>query len=206
MGRPHNLKRFVEAYKATGATLPIHVMLDAADAINYKDVEVPPNFKRCSVPAGTRIGSMYQILYHNFPNEEYYGIIADDVVPETPGWDVILKDACLPNKISWGFDGIQNGRLPTHPFIGGELVKKLGWWAPPGIQHWFIDNVWKIIADELGVGVYLPEVRMMHHHPVNKKAEDDDTYKNQPDHQADLNATNYFVQNHLAAALQRARS
>ncbi len=205
MGRPHNLKRFVDTYLATEATIPIYIIFDAADAHNYVNVDVPKHFKRTSVPAGTRLGDIYRIIFHNFPNEAFYGVVADDLVPETPHWDVKLRDACLPNKIAWGFDGIQNERLPTHPFIGGELLRKLGWWAVPGVQHWFIDNVWKILADELKVGVYLPEVRMMHHHVMNQKAPLDHTYANQPDTNKDQAAYLHFMQYEMPAALARAR-
>lgn len=183
--RPESLKRFIAAYNATGGTLPIWVILDANDAYRYVDVELPTHWRRLSVPCGTPLGGIFAKLFKKYPNEDYYGMVADDIVPETSGWDVIMADLCKPDKIVWACDGIQNEKLPVHPFIGGDLVRKLGWWAAPTLKHWFVDNVWGNLAQSLGCGVYLPQVKMTHYHYINGLAGLDRTYREQPDHVVD---------------------
>ncbi len=165
--RPHLLEQFVRAYKQTEGTLPIHVILDAADAHHYAAVQLPSHWKRVTVPAGTRLGDIYKLVFEAYPSCEFYAMVGDDVVPETMHWDIALKESCLPDKIAWGWDSIQNDKLPTHPFIGGELVRKLGWFAAPPLQQYFVDNVWKHVADALQCGVYLPNVKMRHAHYIN---------------------------------------
>jgi len=192
-GRPHSLERFIKAYNDTGGTLPIWVVLDANDAHRYNDIETPSHWRRISVSAGTSLGGIFDKIFKKYPDESYYGMVADDVFPETKGWDVTMSTLCQPDKIVWGWDGIQNERLPVHPFIGGNLVRKLGWWAAPGLKHWFVDNVWKNIADSLGCGVYLPDVKMTHLHYVNGGAPVDRTYREQPDHGADERAYFQFM-------------
>ncbi len=184
-GRPQNLRRFVSAYLRTGGSLPIYVVFDAKDAFRYNDVKTPANWVRAAAPSGTPLGGIFDLIFKKYPNEDYYGMVADDVVPETEGWDVALSEACKPDKIAWGEDGIQNERLPVHPFIGGDLVRKLGWWAAPNLKHWFVDNVWKDLTVALNNGVYLPNVKMIHHHIVNGKAQNDRTYDDQPSHDDD---------------------
>lgn len=184
-GRPESLKRFIKAYKSTCATLPIWIILDANDAYRYADIDIPKHWKRVSVPTGTPLGGIFSRLFDKYPDEPYYAMVADDVVPETSGWDVIMAGLCKPNKIVWGWDGIQNEKLPVHPFIGGDLVRKLGWWAAPGLKHWFVDNVWKNLAESLSCGIYLPNVKMTHHHHINGYAAVDRTYREQPNHAAD---------------------
>lgn len=206
MGRPASLTRFVEAYKRTSATLPIHVVMDAADAWRYNDVVTPDHWKRCSVPTGMRLGDIFNTVYRTFPDEFYYGMVADDVVPETPGWDVTLANACQPDKISWGCDGIQNEHLPVHPFIGGNLVRALGWWATPGIKHWFVDNVWKHLAVSLDCAAYLPNVIMRHLHPAAGTARSDRTYENQPSHGADQATYLAFMQNQFPSIVEKIKS
>lgn len=180
-GRPENLRRFIRLYKETSATLPIHVIFDSEDSYRYNDVETPNHWKRVSAPAGTTLGGIFELIFKKYPNELYYGMVADDVAPETSGWDVIMAELCQPDKIVWGCDELQNEKLPVHPFIGGDLVRKLGWWACPGLKHWYVDNVWKSIADALGCGLYLPQVKMIHRHYVNGRAPLDRTYRGQPD-------------------------
>jgi hypothetical protein len=183
--RPLNLKRFIRAYKETESTLPIWVIFDAADAYRYNDVETPDHWKRVSAPAGTSLGGIFDLIFKKYPNEDYYAMVADDVVPETAEWDIIMAAHCQPDKIVWARDDLQNEKLPVHPFIGGDLVRQLGWWAAPGLKHWFVDNVWKNIADSLQCGVYLDEVKLTHLHYTNGRAQMDRTYREQPDHGVD---------------------
>lgn len=201
--RPLNLRRFISAYEKTRGVLPIHVVLDAANAYLYDNIKLPSNWKRCTVPPGTRLGDIFNLIYKAFPNEDYYGMVADDIVPESFNWDTKLAAACQPNKIAWGWDGIQNENLPVHPFIGGDLVRALGWWAAPGIKHWFVDNVWKNLAVVLHNGRYFADIRMTHYHYVNGLAEMDLTYKNQPSHSNDEASYVQFMRTEFPKIVQR---
>lgn len=192
-GRPLNLKRFIRAYDDTKAIIPIWLILDANDGYRYNLIEIPPHWKRVSVPAGTPLGGIFKRVFEKYPHEDYYGMVADDVVPETEGWDKIMVSACKPDKIVWGRDDLQNEKLPVHPFIGGDLVRRMGFWAAPGMKHWFVDNAWKAIADALGCGVYLSDVHMIHRHYVNGRAQMDKTYQEQPNHVADQVAFQKFM-------------
>lgn len=184
-GRPESLRRFCHQYYLTKAELPIHVIFDAKDAWRYNDVKTPEHWRRISAPAGMPIGEIFNVIFKKYPNEPFYGMVADDVLPETMHWDTTLRDACTPDKIAWGYDSIQNENLPVHPFIGGDLLRKIGWWAAPGLKHWFVDNAWKSLTLALGNGVYLPDVKMTHLHPLNGRAANDRTYEEQPLHAAD---------------------
>ncbi len=204
--RPDSLRRFIHHYRLTGGTLPIWVILDAHDAYCYSAIELPSGWRRISVPAGTPLGGIFDKLFKKYSDEPYYAMVADDVMPQTQGWDVIMATACQPDKIAWGWDGIQNENLPVHPFIGGNLVRNLGWWAAPGMKHWFVDNVWKQIADSLNCGVYLPDVKMTHLHFINGKAQMDRTYEEQPDHKTDQNAYLKFMNEEFGEAIERVKA
>lgn len=183
--RPDSLKRFVQAYKDTDGTLPVWVMLDIDNAGPYAGIELPKLWRKVRVSSGVRIGAIFNTVFRHSPNEDFYAILADDVVPETNRWDLVLKEACLPDKISWGFDGGHDETLPRHPFIGGNLVRKMGYISPLGVQHWYVDNAWRDIASALDCGDYRPEVRMTHHHYTAGRSQKDRTYTEQPDNQQD---------------------
>jgi len=206
MRRPENLERFIKAYNDTQATLPIWVIFDAHNAFQYDGIETPKHWRRVSVPAGMRLGDIFNRVFKKYPDEKYYAMVADDIIPETKGWDLLLEEACLPDKIAWGWDSIQNEQLPVHPFIGGNLVRKLGWWAAPGLKHWYVDNVWKGLADALHCGVYRPDIRMRHCHYANGKAPFDRTYEDQPNHQTDYNNYVKFMQKDFRKVIDRVKS
>jgi hypothetical protein len=203
MGRPEKAQRFIDSYHATGGTLPVWLVLDGADEYQYAHISLPHHWRRLSVPAGMKPGDILNLLFSQFPDDPYYAAMADDVVPETAQWDVKLRDACLPDKVAWGYDGIEN--MGSHPFIGGDLLRKLGWWVAPGLKRSCIDGVWNIIATKLNRAIYLPEVRTIHHHHTNQKAAFDTTYAAKADSPDDVQTFRAFLKNDLAAALERAK-
>ncbi len=201
--RPNNLIRFIHYYYLTKATIPVWVIFDEADAFRYNHVKTPEHWKRLTVAKGTPLGGIFKKIFEKYPNEPFYGMVADDVVPETMEWDRLLLEACMPDKIAWGADGIQDVNLPVHPFIGGDLIRKLGWWSAPDLKHWFVDNVWKDLTVALGNGAYLPDVKMTHFHMVNGKAPNDRTYEDQPAHGVDRAVYIDFLDNKFPAILER---
>lgn len=203
--RPENLRRFIRHYKETGASLPVWLVFDESNAYHYVDVDLPSGFRKCIVDTGTRIGEIFNLIFKNHPHEDFYGIIADDVTPETYRWDLLLREACLPDKISWGFDGGHDETLPRHPFIGGDLVRRLGFISCPGVRHWYVDDAWRDIAEALDCGRYLPEVRMKHRHPTTGLAQGDRTYSEQPDPKVDQMIYNRWKAEELPALVDRLR-
>lgn len=177
--RPQNVKRFFEAYKKTLAVEQVVLLIDDDDKYLPDYMNLGTDFY-FYLNKADGIGGLMNLFYEDNPNESYYALIADDVLPETEHWDIILKHGCLETGgITWGADGIQNEGLPTHPFINGNLVRKLGYIAHPKLKHCFIDNCWHIAAKIIGGGYY-PNIKMTHMHYLNGKAHMDDTYKNQP--------------------------
>lgn len=183
--RPDNVRRFFHYYKETGATLPVWLVLDSDNSWFYGDIELPKLCRKVRVSPGTKIGDIFNIIFKYHPNEDYYAILADDVVPTTFRWDIILKEAAGRDRIAWGYDGGCDETLPRHPFIGGDLVRKLGFIAVPGVKHWFVDNGWKDLSQALNCGEYRPEVRMTHMHYTIGKSPRDRTYDEQPDPRTD---------------------
>lgn len=207
MGRPQLLERFIEAYWKTKAVLPVVVVLDAGDPARrwYGSLRYPETFIVKIAPAGMKIGPILNAMFDENKEEGYYGFMADDCVPETIGWDVKLAEACKPDKVAWGHDGLQNEALATHPFVGGDLIRALGFWQLPGAQHCFGDTVLTDLARVLGRAVYLSEVHTVHHHKWNGLAADDATYAAQPDFAADKAVYEKFRAEEFDGLVQRLR-
>lgn len=209
MGRPHNLKRFIEHYRATQACTPVCVVFDAADPAlpGYSELDFPANFIKVSVPAGTRVPAIQNLIFRQFNDMGFYGLIGDDCVPETRNWDVILAGACLyRDGVAWGDDSIQGPNIATHPFISGNYARRLGWLTPPHFTHFYADNVIGDIAKALNRDVYMPEIRTIHHHHINGLAPMDSTYANLPNMQGDRTVHEIFMREDFPRIIQRMKA
>ena len=185
-GRPQLLKRALKCCEDTGVTERILLVFNEDDRKNYEE-KYTASFPidELIIPAGSRLNDCFNKAVEAYPNEPYYGQVSDDCTPETPKWDVKLRDACVPDKIAWPCDSLGSGKLPGFAFLGGDLVRKMGFFYPHTIKHWYTDNFLGAIVNKMGNGVYLPHIMLRHRHMVNGLAERDATYENQPDHNAD---------------------
>ena len=147
-------------------------MLDEDDPM-LGGYEIPEGW---NVRIGPRapLSVIYNRVFEEFPDLPWYGIFADDVTPETEGWDEKLIEAAGSDGMAYPDDGIGE---PTHFCLGGDLVREMGWLAYPGLNRLYIDTVWRDIAKSRGVLRYLPDVKVTHRHPSVGLALMDRTYR-----------------------------
>jgi hypothetical protein len=184
-GRPNSLKRFAEAYLKTQSTTKIFVRLDDDDTFlkDYLTLTLPGTF---IVRVGPRQGlrsAMNEVL-ELYPNEPYYGLGADDLVPQTIEWDKKLFEISGTTKISFPNDLGKKSKkdLPTHPCVGGDLVRAIGWFGLPTVYHFYLDDTWKYIGQHLNCITRLDDVIVEHVHYSRQKSEFDQTYKETTNH------------------------
>lgn len=169
--RPHNIKRLADAFRETSVSTPVLLRLDDDD----------PYLSRYTCPDGWELVIRPRRPLSDCYNEvfdrglDWYGLFADDVVPETPRWDTLLIEAAGSDRVSFGNDGIDI--LPTHFVVGGELVREIGFVALPGLDRIYMDTVWNDIATERNVLSYLPDVHIPHLHFSNRMGKMDKTYR-----------------------------
>jgi len=172
-GRPHNVARFIDAYRRTGATTPVWLRFDHDDP--QQEYDVPDNWIIEVGPRGP-LSSIYNEFFAEYPNLDWYGFIADDVVPETFQWDKTLIEAAGKDRMAVPVGGKTTGGTP-HFVLGGDLVRSVGWLALPGLERLYIDTVWGDIARKRDVLEFLLDVTLEHHHFSNNKALFDATYR-----------------------------
>jgi len=120
-------------------------------------------------------------------NCQQYPIIgwsADDVRYLKPGWDLMIRQAMQGQevKIVYGPDGIQNEKLPTHPFVTSSIVKALGYLIYPGLRHYYNDNYLKSLGTALGCLRYHPNFVIEHRHHSTGKSPFDMLYSSNEKH------------------------
>jgi hypothetical protein len=177
-GRPQHFQRFVDCWIETKASTTVYVRLDECDPTieEYKKIIVPPEFI-VIIGSRARLGKAMNELFEKYPNEKFYGLLADDLIPQTEYWDQLLINAAGLNKISQANDLTRNPKICMHPCIGGDLVRAAGFFGFPLNVHYCLEVVWKEVSRCFkGTLKYLPNVIVENAHPDYGKATVDQTY------------------------------
>lgn len=178
-GRPNNLKRFVYQYESTKASSPIMIRLDEDDPYlgEYKKIDYPDTFKIVIGPRA-RLGAAMAELYETYPDLDWYGLLADDLIPKTEYWDKKMIDAAGTKFIVGADDGRGKAHQFCHPIVGGDLVRAVGWFSLPCCTHFCVELPWKYLANrgDKRFRKMLLDVVVEHAHYRWGQAEKDQTY------------------------------
>ncbi len=178
--RPHNIARLITAWRDTGATTAAVLCVDRDDPMiaGYKSLSMPSGLGwRMMVGKRKRLSAWYNRAFKRWPALPWYGVFADDVLPETPGWDRELVALAGEDRLAFGDDGINGGERATHFVVGGALVRRMGWLAYPRLRRLYIDTIWNEIAVSEGARVYAPEIKVTHLHPAAGRGLVDSVYR-----------------------------
>ena len=171
-GRPYQCQQVLDACERTGMTSEGIVWVDGD---SYPDLRLPGNWSKREVEwGGLRPGMQW--VFENYPDASQYGWLADDMTPTSNGWDTALEERAGDWRLSYAFDGwlatapialfmLERGLdMGGAPCWGGELVREVGWWAPPKMKQGGIDFVWTTLLRDLDLHYYDEEVRVLHRH------------------------------------------
>jgi len=177
--RSAQLHRVMEQIRSVGCSTPGFIIING-DPQEYYDNPpwLPDNWFVQVQPTNLGICQTLERFFRNNPNEAWYGLICDDEYVFTPGWDEILPREAWPWNIAYGNDNWRSlERIHTYVTWGGDLLRAVGFWALPGLWHWYFDNVWEVIAKEFGLAKWCQDVQTEHRHWAAGAALRDNTYQ-----------------------------
>jgi hypothetical protein len=176
--RPPNVQRLIDCWWDLGATSPLMLCVDDDDPMldSYRALLLPDGWELSVGPRGP-LSDLYNQFFARYPSLDWYGFIADDVVPETREFDRLLIETAGTDGLAAPDDGISHERHAPHFVISGNLVREQGWLCLPGLDRIYIDTVWNDIAKERGVFRYRPDIVLRHWHFSNRKALMDLVYR-----------------------------
>ena len=173
-GRPKNQERFLEYFFKNSTVSDACFILDFDDESNYS------RFDNVIYEVGEpgmlneKLNKVSKKYYNTY---KFISFIGDDHLLQTYGWDKILINPLLKKiGISYGNDLYKKEELPTCSVISSEIIKCLGYMAPPELKHSYIDKFWLDLGIAIGSINYFNDVVWEHIHPHNKKTEVDETY------------------------------
>lgn len=221
-GRPSNVIRLIDAFGRLSTYPHIELIfgLDEDDdtAHHVRDIVntmTDRRFQTVTLPRTSKgmVGPFNIIANAVVRRSNVYaiGFMGDDHLPETHGWDTRYMEALASGaEVVHGNDGIWGASLPTQCAFRADIVRALGYAAPPMLVHLFVDNFWRDLAAALGGLVYLADVTVRHLHPMTGATEWDEVYVDANANHADGDRYRQFVNSgqlaqavHTVATYQR---
>lgn len=177
-GRAALMDRFVEAWSATvqGDT-ELLVVADEDDQSTYDGLRLPARAGFTVLPRmwlGPKLNAVC------VPEAERYravGFLADDCLPQAPGWDVMLTRALATPGIAYPEDRRRDD-IPEHPFVSSQIITALGWFFEPSLAHYFADEVLADLGRAAGCLRHVADavIPHLHYHVRGAGAQRDRTY------------------------------
>jgi hypothetical protein len=175
--RPERAQQTLDSLEQMGCQTPGLVYVDGAVHPAYDHLRLPRGWSLWKREVNKGVCAGLNEVFARYPNCAWYGFISDDSMVRTPSWDTKLLAKIDDYTIVHSADGWQSGdRIHGAVVFGGELLRALGWWVPPGLIHSFCDDVWESIADGALLRKFVPEVLVEHLHFWNGKTCIDRSY------------------------------
>lgn len=198
-GRPENIDRLLQAFKATTSRCQVIVVVDTDDPKLSEYELVNRKYRRSTliVSPPNRLVPALNLGVSTFgPEHDFIGFMGDDHLPLTADWDLqfAMELNILGTGIVYGNDLLQGEEMPTAVCMTSDIIESLGYMAPPSLEHLCVDLVWKEWGKGLGKLKYRDDIIIEHLHPANEKAELDESYvKNNSPDQVDKDAAAYYA-------------
>lgn len=185
-GRPRSVLRQAEAWRDTK-------VIGQADLLWAIDADDPAGHQRYVELAEEHDWMKFAIMPEWMPmvpklnmvaqnaalNYDVVGFMGDDHLPRTTGWVAALAAAHILHGpgIYYGRDGFQDINLPTWWAMSSAVIKALGRMVPADVEHMYCDNSILQLGKAARCLRFLPSVMIEHMHPVARKAEMDEGYR-----------------------------
>lgn len=177
-GRALRLKRLLESLSEERETSFLVVKWRGDKTLyEYNQMKWPHNVSFIlSPPDASYCGEKLNYVFSLFPDEPFYGWLADDLVWRSGPLSLLPLEAGEWG-ISYPDDGYAHEALPTHFCLGGKLARASGFLAHPWFPQNCMDSVWDSVGRELGLLRYVPQVLFEHEHcALSTRYSIDDTY------------------------------
>ena len=177
-----NLPRFLAAAKKTGMSTPLGIVVDELEYVQhaeaYDALELPTHDSLIITVKGGNCATATEEAYREVcvpDGMKWIGWLADDLIPETHGWDV----ACIEALTGWNCVSTDDGMYQGEKFNGAtawsaDLLAAVGYIYPAGLKHFYFDTAWEELGRLMNVWVKLKHVMVRHAH-VSKTGAVDQT-------------------------------
>lgn len=144
-------------------------------------VDDAPDVEIMKVKKATCSADVYRHIYGivKRKNVDWLGVTADDVWPETDGFEQeLVATAKEMRGIASGNDNWQAPkRMHGAIVFDGDFLRDLGFLAPEGFTHMYVDDVWESVGNILRCWKVRMDIMTVHAHPARNLAARDEVYE-----------------------------
>lgn len=214
-GRPEAAVQLAATFTATGATCRLVFAVDEDDPTRHAyaaALEAYPATTVHHAPTPSTMVKTLNVTAELYAGEAYaIGFLGDDHRPRTHAWDRLYLEALerLGTGLVYGDDLLQGARIPTQIAMTSDIVRALGFMAPPALIHLYVDNFWKDLGEGAACIRYLPDVVVEHMHPIAGKADWDEGHvrvNQRSMYERDETAYRDYALEHLATDVAKIRA
>ena len=174
--RPDSAERCINALKEHSVRSDFVIAIDDDQADLYPRLdgvtyEINPRL---------RMNKTLNLVANKYADKyETIFFLGDDHLVQTPNWDEYLSKAIAEKGygLAYGNDLLQGVKLATAVMMSTNIIKAVGYMAPPKLVHLYMDNYWMILGKELNSLWYFDKVIIEHLHPVAGKVGWDEQYR-----------------------------
>ena len=174
--RPESVERGVKALQEHSRISDIIVAIDKDQSKLYPRLDGV----KYEVNKRLRMNGTLNLVANKYADKyETIYFLGDDHLVKTPGWDEILYESIKERGygLSYGNDLLQGQRLATAVMMSTNIIRTIGYMAPPKLIHLYMDNFWMSLGQALDCLKYEQRAIIEHLHYVAGKADNDAQYQ-----------------------------
>lgn len=169
--RRENCERLLKSFEEATDNANLCFITDADDQDTYADMDWGSALHAVMDPPGPTMAKVNHVA--TTMGEQYDALmyIGDDHLFSTPHWDTIMltKLAELGGTGMLYGDDKRRQDIPESILISTDIVKALGYFMEPTMQHYYVDNVWADLGKRSGLLHFMKDVVFEHLHYQSKK-------------------------------------
>jgi hypothetical protein len=178
-GRRDQCERLLKSFTETATCADILFVTDPDDT-SYDGMDWGEGVQAVLEPREYLAGKLNKTALAMADVYKVLMFAGDDAVFRTLAWDRIML-ATLDDLGGSGWvypDGRRRNDVPEHWMCSSDVVKALGWFANPALDHYYLDNSIAELAKRAGLIRYCPQAVISHeHYSVNAETAHDEVYR-----------------------------
>ncbi|MEM7071783.1 MAG: hypothetical protein AAF403_08515 [Pseudomonadota bacterium] len=135
--RPEKIKHFIQNAVERNTKHTIVIAVNQDDD-SYDEIKLPTFMMMVKIPAHYKAAQAYHYIFELFPNEPWYGILADDIIIHTDHWDSHIATSVVKHHLVYCRTDVNKQDMRKdmgHYFLSNRLAHAIGGTNYPGFIH-----------------------------------------------------------------------